>query len=192
MSISLFSGTEITTSSLFSSMDVKGQLLSYSNLLFKTSCTKNISDLNVLFVQGNFTDFITSFYSQYNTLSIQLNQLKIIYSNDPIFIAILSIFENIFNNLNQGVIQYNNLQTLLLSLQKSEVKQRVLQSIDSVKAYLLDLQKQNSIFDTNINATTALLKPEYAKYISLYGIPRGGVFDIAKMAAIISEVNGPL
>jgi len=34
--------------------------------------------------------------------------------------------------------------------------------------------------------TVATIRPEYIKYIQLYGLPEGGVFDTEKLADIIT------
>ena len=75
-------------------------------------------------------------------------------------------------------------QTIIL---ESELQNQIttykneLQSIKNPTAPLFELESAIK--------TVATIKPEYIKYIELYGIPEGGVFDTDKLAAIIESLS---
>jgi hypothetical protein len=138
-------------------------------------------------VSGNFTDLITEFNSQYFDIALQLNQLKN-GSNDPIIQGILNLCSYILDNLSQGILQYDKLNTMNVTLQASLEKNKILNSIDSIKKYLESLMRSNYLFSADITAASAKIKKEYVIYIQMYGIPEGGVFDTIKLGEIINNM----
>lgn len=59
-----------------------------------------------------------------------------------------------------------------------------------LRAYIELMNQRRSLFDeSKVKVTvSAKLKPEYAEYIRLYGYPEGSVFDMDKLAQIISRL----
>jgi len=188
----MFSGSSIDVKSMFTSTDYEARIQGYNNLLNMNPFVRDILKLNDSFVQGDFDTFLTRFNIDYNSLALQLYHLRVENNNDPIYLSMLNAFASILNNLNQGAIQYTNLQVLLYNYDACQESAAILNSISSIKAYLAKLMNESFIVSSNITAKSVVLKPEYSKYISLYGIPLGGVFDVTKMATILAELQGTL
>jgi hypothetical protein len=43
--------------------------------------------------------------------------------------------------------------------------------------------------DTDAVMKKATLKPQYAEYVRLYGFPEGGLFDMDRLGAIITQLG---
>ena len=65
-------------------------------------------------------------------------------------------------------------------------KSKILDNLDLLRAYLESLRGVRSLFGTfNITTVLAKIKPQYARYIELYGFPESGVFDPIHLAECV-------
>jgi hypothetical protein len=155
--------------------------------LFSSHAYNTIMNLNSQYVRGNVTylaDNLTM--SEYRTLSTQLYNLQT--ANNPYYELTRLLLSNLLKTLHQIVIQNQLLVSTEYNLQSCTEKASVLNSINSILEYLEKLRKETYLFNASVTAIAARVKPEYAIYISMYGIPEGGVFDTDKLAAILETL----
>jgi hypothetical protein len=120
----------------------------------------------------------------YESLSAQLYALR--NPSSPMYESVRALLSALLENLYQGVLQHDILVYTEANLAAQTEKASILNSVESIVAYLQHLQFMSVAFTASLNAATAQLKPEYATYISLYGMPPAGVFDSDKLAAILT------
>lgn len=186
---SLFSGSTRTSRSLFSNTDYKALLQMYTNL-FKSNIYKEIMSLNTLFIEGN-TNQLQEKLTLDNYQKLSNSLFSMAFPTSPEYEVARQILGKILENLYQSTLQYALLQNTQSNLESCNEKASNLNNVKSILAYLEKLRKSNFLFNSTLTSTAAKLKPEYAKYVSLYGIPPGGVFETDKLAAIVAELKRP-
>lgn len=159
---------------------------SYINLVTSDVFT-NIQNLLIQYSLGNFEYVIANLTREnFNQYAIELFSLQQ-YSNDANYQKTLIFLNNSLNELHQAVFQSNLLISANLQIIADNSKLSILQNIAELTLYLNNLKNSaNQIFpESIINIPAVALKPEYQQYITLYGFPSGGVFEVNKLAAII-------
>jgi hypothetical protein len=157
------------------------------NTLFNSNVYSKVIQYNNQFVRGNLTYLLEHLtIENYNNLVIELLRLKI--PNDTNYELTRNLVKNILRNLYQAVIQYHLLLNTKKNLDASTKIANVLNSVSSIMEYLEKLKRSNYLFSTSVTTVAAKVKPEYAIYISKYGIPEGGVFDSDLLAEIIKNL----
>ena len=89
------------------------------------------------------------------------------------------------NKKNQHLtIQNNTLQSFSDILKDPELLN------EYIDAHYNNLNINSSLLSETVTLNIGLdLKPEYEKYVELYGFPSGGVYDAAKLQAIIKYLE---
>jgi len=156
--------------------------------LFSSQVYKTIMGYNTDFVNGNFDSLQQNLtLPNFNQLSSQLLALKI--PDNPYYEQVRNLIGSILQNLYQAT----NLYTTLLAEQKNcencYQTASILDSIPLLTEYIDKLRRTNFLFSSTVTAVAAKVKEEYAIYLSLYGVPEGGVFDPDKLAAILQTIN---
>ena len=99
-------------------------------------------------------------------------------------------FASVLQGLQQSVIQYGLLTIGQHNLEQCQEKSSILDDMDKLKAYLESKKMQYGLFgEQTVTPIQAILKPQYARYKELYGLPDNMIFDPDKMAAILIELG---
>lgn len=70
-------------------------------------------------------------------------------------------------------------------LEATAERAHILDDLDALREYLDDLRRQTSpLEEQTLSVIPAMLKPEYAEYVRLYGFPDGGAFNEALLSDI--------
>lgn len=122
------------------------------------------------------------------TKQLKMIQQKI--KNEPSQNKLRELLKNIYEGLQQSVIQNATLLNTIEQLEKCKERSSILDNTDKLKEHIEKINASYRLFDIpNIKSIAAKLKPEYAKYIELYGYPEGSVFDTDKLNDIRIELN---
>jgi hypothetical protein len=109
-----------------------------------------------------------------------------------IILAIIKIID-LYQNILTSLYQSYHIKTQLLNEEtKSNLYKWAYDTLnDSVKLneYIEDLKKSYFITSVNVESKYAMLKPQYKKYIELYGLPDNLDFDPDKLSAILNDIN---
>ena len=193
----MFSGTFTTTRSLFTNTDTTASSIAVTNyltdllnsyqVLFTSNVFQTVIDLNYHFIDGDIEFLIDNLtLDYYNKLSLEF--LDVYFPNQPEYENTRQILLLLLQNLWESTKQAQNLSTLKDQLQRSENREKILNSIETIEKYLEMMRKQNMMYKTKIQTVAAKLKPEYAIYVSKYGIPINGNFDPNLMAEILKDL----
>ena len=99
------------------------------------------------------------------------------------------LFTYVLQGLQQSVYQYGTLLNTISQLETCTAKNEILDDMDKLRAYLESLQKGHIFPQQNLPVMKAVLKPKYAKYLELYGMPETMIFDPDKLAQIALELG---
>ena len=153
------------------------------NALDNSDIYQKIIYLNQLFVTGKLNELSKELtLTIYDELAVELYNMK--NDKSPNYETTRALLANILENLRKSVLQYQDLIYTKSGLNAMTEKASILNSVQSILNYLAELKKKNILFTISIKSGTAQLKPEYAIYLSMYGLPSGGVFEAEKMAEI--------
>ena len=65
----------------------------------------------------------------------------------------------------------------------------ILYDNEKLTKFLENNARTTTLFTLTLDTTTApTLKPQYIRYVQLYGIPDNGIFDSEKLAPIVAEM----
>lgn len=157
------------------------------------------------FKDGNFSELNESFNEE------QQNEIGQKLISDTLFTITQESLDN-YTNTNQMFDQYRSfifkvIDGLNTSVQLNKKNQHLTiqnNTLQSFSDILKDPELLNEYIDAhynNLNINSSLLsetvtlnigldlKPEYEKYVELYGFPSGGVYDAAKLQAIIKYLE---
>jgi hypothetical protein len=91
--------------------------------------------------------------------------------------------------LYQAVLQYHSYTEVKNNYEVALEKSKILDNLDMLRVYLESLRGVRSLFGTfNITSMLAKVKPQYARYIELYGF-ESSVFDPLKLAECVEYGN---
>jgi hypothetical protein len=141
-----------------------------------------------LFSHGQFSQIVLLLTrDRYNQLALELFNLS--RPNNVIYEQIRSTIAKALEGLYQGVLQYILLINTQYALIKANNKASILDDVCKIKKYLEQMKESLSILpDREVSIVRATVKPEYLEYIRLYGYPEGGVFEVDKLAEILSSL----
>jgi hypothetical protein len=127
----------------------------------------------------------------YNKMSVDLQGLAAFkfldYEN--IRLSTMSSLQGLY----QSVIQYVTLVDTQVKLDKAREYEKILKDPVKLQEYIKMLQGRTALFkDSSVRVIPATAKPEYLQYIKLYGYPKGGIFEMEKLAPILRELGIPL
>jgi len=164
---------------------IEGDVITYYNKLAKI--TSGINILLDYFSKGQFS-LLSSVLTveNYNNLVINLANIKYELDNDYEIMRKSTIMS--LQGLQQCVNQYSNMVMLQQENALLLEENSVLHDRAKLTDYLNQLLGQTRLFsDQEFTVIGATLRPEYAKYIELYGFPEGGIFDVEKLSYIIQN-----
>ena len=78
---------------------------------------------------------------------------------------------------------------LVSSSAKWKEDSRILQDTTLLQEYIKNLEKTKTIIEIKVDAMKATVKPRYARYFELYGIPENLDFDPEKLLQIDLELS---
>jgi len=150
--------------------------------------TKQIDYLFQLFSHGQFSQIVILLTrDKYNQLALELFNLS--RPTNVIYEQIRSTIARALEGLYQGVLQYILLINTEHALIKASKKASILDDVFKIKEYLENMKESLCILpDKEVSIVRASVKPEYLEYIRLYGYPTGGVFEVDKLAEILSSL----
>jgi len=120
----------------------------------------------------------------YNEYNVNLEKLK--KSMDPTccFYGLLSIYEDIWKTLWASYNQKYGYYDLVAKSGQWQDDSKILHNADLLNEYIQKLQKNMYIAEIVVTSSKATIKPRYARYFELYGIPENLEFDPEKMLQI--------
>lgn len=152
---------------------------------------ETINDYLVLFSSGNMAGLASSInINVYTTLSLALSRVKKL--DDVSYKMLYSSVEYSLTGLYQAVLQYHSYTEVKHNYEVALEKSKILDNLDMLRVYLESLRGVRSLFGSfNITSMLAKVKPQYARYIELYGFPESSVFDPIKLAECVeyAELN---
>ena len=156
-------------------------------LSFFSKLANLITTINTLFYQystGNFQSVSkTLTLNVYNSLSSQLGNIQQNAAQYPDFENIRMSTTRALEGLYQAVQQHGVLMNTQTNLEEMTSKAAILNNMSDLKEYINTYMGSRSIFpNSNVTVVQATLKPQYAEYIRLYGLPEAGIFEMDKLA----------
>jgi hypothetical protein len=110
-------------------------------------------------------------------------------SVDSCFTNMIEVYENIFITIRYFYFLYAELKSNELQFNKYKEDSEILNNITKLKEYLKNMQlNMNELTAISIKAAKLEIKPEYLKYIQLYGVPYKTMFDKVLLQEIIDEM----
>lgn len=104
--------------------------------------------------------------------------------------SIRNFMKQTFEGIQQSVIQYSNLINTMEKLDRCQEKSSILDDPEKLKEYLEEKKRSVNIFEIDaFEIVKATLKPEYARYVELYGFPESTVFDTDRLTKIKNELD---
>jgi hypothetical protein len=173
----------------------------YRPVIIETSSCKDYEDLAeladtvneflLLFSHGNMSAVANSIdINIYTTLSLALSKVKT--ANDDTFISLYRTVEYSLAGLYQATLQYSSYINVKNDYEAAYSDSQILHNMEALRLYLEGLRGVRSLFGTfNITTVIAKVKPQYKRYIDLYGFPVSSVFEPLKLAECIEFVNLP-
>jgi hypothetical protein len=151
-----------------------------------------LKDLLLKYSLGQFDELATADLTlpKYNKFAIDIrSQAK---QNVVYYELVRLLFAKTLDGLMQSVNQYAELVDTALKLEKCLDKSSILDDPEKLKAFIAEMQQRRYLFDVEpITVIKSVLKPEYAEYIRLYGVPESFVFDSDLMGEILIKFQNP-
>ncbi len=143
---------------------------------------------------GELNELFTT--EQYNKLSSNLINSTLLKNvsedyqyNARLFTYYREAFHRVLEGLQKSIFQNEELTTTQSQLVTAQEKADILDDMAKLREYLENKQSQIFFADVSTQLTTmAVLKPQYQRYIDLYGMPDGLIFESQKMAEIIQDL----
>ena len=126
----------------------------------------------------------------YKKMSVELNALAMNsskYANyETLRLGTVSALEGLY----QSILQYATLVDTEYQLEKALEYKVILNDPVKLNEYIEKLKGRRYLFNPEpVTVVPATVKPEYLQYIKLYGYPKGGVFDMDKLARILKDLG---
>lgn len=145
----------------------------------------NFSDLNDEFTTGKFNQLSSNLIN-----TTMLSTVSEDYEYNPtLFRLYRESFHRVLEGLQKSMLQNTELENTTQLLLTTQEKADILDDMAKLRAYLEE--KQNQMFFCDVSTQLnemAVLKPQYQRYIDLYGLPDGLIFESSKMAEIIQDL----
>jgi hypothetical protein len=145
------------------------------------------------FLQFLKNDEYDKVFSEINTEETQtilygLHKLKTSVSDT--FGTLINLYESIFMSIKYFYFLYSELKSNETQCLKYKEDSEILNDINKLKEYIKQQQfNMNSVTTVAITTQKLNVKPEYLKYIQLYGIPYKMIFDPVLLQNIIDEMK---
>ena len=161
-----------------------------NNVLIDTTFLGLLNELLSLYIAyavGDYLTLSTNLTNQYfYTLSISLGNLN---STNPIYNQLKSSLMYSLQGLQRAYVQYLLLEDTNTAYAIVKDRAGILDDMDRLKEFIDELNSRANtsiLGDYNIESSiSAMIAPEYLAYITQYGYPLDGVFDVEKMSKIV-------
>jgi hypothetical protein len=165
------------------SSDVYQQLSNYA---------LSIKTLTEEYAQGEFSlvaDILN--LATYETMSTELYNLAKDSTVYPDYEILRQTICSALAGLYQSILQHVNLLETENQLADAQQFAAILKDPAKLQDYINRQKTRRNLFpESNVSVgTSAQLRPEYARYIALYGFPAGAVFEMDKLAEILRELE---
>lgn len=129
--------------------------------------------------------------TEYEKMAVDLNNLAKDETVCPEYEVLRKSICSSLSGLYQSILQYAVLLDTEAKLTECQTMANILKDPVLLQDYINKQKSRRLLFpDSKINiGLQAQLKPEYAKYVQLYGFPPGAVFDMDKLAQIIKNLT---
>ena len=156
-----------------------------------TKTTKNLEPIFAAYQNGRYnqlTNLLTQ--NKYQRYSVQLRNLKERKSKFPEYEDLRGITTQSLQGVYKALQQFTDVRDLEQQLQNIQNAEDILYNPQKLHEYLQTLQPQEEVLPgANVTAIAATLRPEYAEYISLYGYPEDGIFDMDLLGNILKSTQ---
>lgn len=159
---------------------------------------KLFKDNTIVQVNTFLTDYISNInvntqtridLDTYNDYNVCLAKLKKTMDPSCCFYEIIDIYQDIWKTLWVSYEQKHDYYSLVSSSAKWKEDSRILQDTTLLQEYIKNLEKTKTIIEIKVDAMKATVKPRYARYFELYGIPENLDFDPEKLLQIDLELS---
>jgi hypothetical protein len=152
-----------------------------------TKTTKNLEPIFAAYQNGRYnqlTNLLTQ--NKYQRYSVQLRNLKERKSKFPEYEDLRGITTQSLQGVYKALQQFSDVRDLEQQIQNIQNAEDILYNPQLLHEYLQTLQPAQEVLPgANVTAIAATLRPEYAEYISLYGYPEDGIFDMDLLGNIL-------
>ena len=154
-----------------------------------TKSTKNLNPIFAAYQNGRYNQLSNLLnQNQYQRYSVQLTNLRERKSRYPEYEDLRGIATQSLQGAYRALQQFTDVRDLEQQLQNIQDAEDILYNPQRLHEYLQTLQPQEEVLPSvNVTAIAATLRPEYAEYISLYGYPENGIFDMDLLGEIIKR-----
>ena len=152
----------------------------------------SISRINYFlqFLKNDQYDEVFSELTTDETQKILYGLYKLKTSVSDYFGTIIDLYESIFMSVKYFYFLYGELKNNESQCLKYKEDSEILNDIEKLKEYIKQQQlNMNAITSFTIKAQKLNIKPEYAKYIELYGLPYKMIFDPVLLQEIIDDMK---
>lgn len=125
----------------------------------------------------------------YNDYNVNLEKLKISMDPTCCFYEILNIYQDIWKTLSVSYNQKYDYYDLVTMSSRWKEDSKILHDTTLLQEYIKNLQKTTTIIEIKVDSMKACVKPRYARYFELYGIPENLEFDPEKLLQIDLELS---
>ena len=159
-----------------------------------------ITGLRQMLIQYSTGDFAsleqTLTQENYNLLSsrlidyVSLQNVPDTYVYNPLLFRVYTeTFHRVLEGLLKSERQYKTLKDVSAQLISVADKAAILDDMERLREYLEARQNQSVLTEIDVKLNLiATLKPQYQRYVELYGLPPDLVFESQKLAEIIQEL----
>lgn len=142
------------------------------------------------FLKNDEYDNVFSELSTDETQKILYGLYKLKTSVSDSFGPLIDLYESIFMSIKYFYFLYSELKNNESQCLKYKEDSEILNDIEKLKEYIKQQQlNMNSITSFTIQAQKLNIKPEYLKYIQLYGLPYKMIFDPVLLQEIIDDMK---
>lgn len=153
--------------------------------------SRTINALLIEYANGNIYEVANTLTTEfYDKLSIFLAFLAMDSTKYPDYETLRKVNVDALAGMRQSVLQYSTLIDVQTKLAICEEKEAILYDPERLKEWINGLKQERRLLpDSNVQVKMAVLKPEYALYVKLYGFPAGCVFDPDKLSVVLHELK---
>lgn len=156
-----------------------------------TKTTKTLEPIFAAYQDGRYNQLKSMLtQSKYQKYSVQLRNLKERKSKFPEYEDLRGITTQSLQGVYKALQQFTDVKDLEQQLQNIQNAEDILYNPQKLHEYLQTLQPQEEVLPSaSVTAIAATLRPEYAEYISLYGYPEDGIFDMDLLGNILKSTQ---
>jgi len=159
-----------------------------------TKTTKTLEPIFSAYQQGSYNqlkNLLTQ--NKYQRYSVQLRNLKERKSKHPEYEDLRGITTKSLQGVYKALQQFTDVRDLEQQLENIQDAAVILYNPTKLNEYLQTLQPQEEVLpSSNVTSIAATLRPEYAEYISLYGFPEDGIFDMDLLGDILKSTQNTI